>query len=59
MDSKDLDILKKQIEELRYELNILMKYPEIFEEEVTMCSNKIDRLINKYMIYSKKKFTKT
>lgn len=47
--NKDLDVLKKEIEVLRDEINTYIEYPEIFKDELIETSNKIDELINKYM----------
>lgn len=53
MTDIDLEILKKQIESLREEINTYIEYPEIFREELIESSSKIDELINKYMNLSK------
>ncbi|MGL5312348.1 MAG: aspartyl-phosphate phosphatase Spo0E family protein [Peptostreptococcaceae bacterium] len=49
MANKDLEVLKKEIEVLRDEINTYIEYPEIFKDELVETSNKIDELINKYM----------
>lgn len=53
MTDIDLEILKKQIESLREEINTYIEYPEIFKDELIETSSKIDELINKYMNLSK------
>lgn len=54
MTNRELEELKKEIELLREEVNTYIEYPEIFKEELIESSNKIDILINKYMLLSKK-----
>lgn len=53
MANSELETLKKEIEELRQEINTYIQYPEIFKEELVEASQKIDILINKYMFLSK------
>ena len=54
MTNRELESLKKEIELLREEINTYIEYPEIFKEELIESSNKIDILINKYMLLSNK-----
>lgn len=54
MANRELEALKKEIETLREEINTYIEYPEIFKDELVESSNKIDILINKYMILSSK-----
>ncbi|MBO3444697.1 MULTISPECIES: aspartyl-phosphate phosphatase Spo0E family protein [Clostridia] len=54
MANRELEALKKEIETLREEINTYIEYPEIFKDELVDSSNKIDTLINKYMILSSK-----
>lgn len=49
MANNDAEVLKKEIEVLRDEINTYIEYPEIFKDELVESSNKIDILINKYM----------
>lgn len=49
MAYNDADVLKKEIEILRDEINTYIEYPEIFKDELVEASSKIDVLINKYM----------
>ena len=53
MTDIDLEILKKQIESLRDEINTYIEYPEIFKDELIETSSKIDELINKYINVAK------
>lgn len=53
MTDMDLEILKKQIESLREEINTYIEYPEIFKDELIETSSKIDELINKYINVAK------
>jgi hypothetical protein len=53
MTDIDLEILKKQIESLREEINTYIEYPEIFKDELIETSSKIDELINKYINVAK------
>lgn len=53
MTNIDLEILKKQIESLREEINTYIEYPEIFKDELIETSSKIDELINKYINVAK------
>ncbi len=46
---KTLDELKKDIEELREEINRYIEYPDIFKEEIQSTSQKIDICINEYL----------
>jgi len=59
LHSDNLEILKKEIEELRNELNNFMKYPDIFKDEIMKCSEEINEKINEYMKHKKNYFTKT
>lgn len=52
MTNRELEALKKEIEILREEINTYIEYPEIFKEELIETSNKIDTLINKYIMLS-------
>ncbi|MEG1310707.1 MAG: aspartyl-phosphate phosphatase Spo0E family protein [Romboutsia sp.] len=54
MANRELDALKNEIEALRDEINTYIEYPEIFKDELVESSNKIDTLINKYMILTSK-----
>lgn len=54
MTNRELEELKSEIELLREEVNTYIEYPEIFKEELIESSNKIDILINKYMLLSNK-----
>ncbi len=54
MVSSEIEALKREIEELRDEINTYIEYPEIFKEELVDSSGKIDILINKYMSLSSK-----
>ena len=49
MADNDIEVLKKEIELLRDEINTYIEYPEIFKDELVESSSKIDRLINTYM----------
>jgi len=53
MTDIDLEILKKEIESLREEINTYIEYPEIFKDELIETSSKIDELINKYINVAK------
>ena len=53
MTKNELDTLKNEIEELRQEINTYIQYPDIFKDELIEASQKIDLLINKYIILSK------
>ena len=53
MTDIDLQILKKEIESLREEINTYIEYPEIFKDELIETSSKIDELINKYINVAK------
>ncbi len=54
MVSSEIEVLKREIEALRDEINTYIEYPEIFKEELVDSSGKIDILINKYMSLSSK-----
>ncbi len=54
MTNRELEVLKEDIETLREEINTYIEYPEIFKDEIIEASNKIDILINKYIIMSNK-----
>lgn len=49
MEKCELETLKKEIEEVRDQINTYIEYPEIFKEELRESSHKIDVLINKYI----------
>lgn len=53
MENSELEIIKKEIEEVREQINTYIQYPEIFEDELTEASKQIDILINKYIYLSK------
>lgn len=53
MANRKLEVLKKEIETLREEINTYIEYPEIFKDELVESSKKIDDLINKYIHLSK------
>lgn len=53
MANRELEVLKKEIEELREEINTYIEYPDIFRDELVESSKKIDDLINKYIHLSK------
>lgn len=53
MTEKKLNLLKKEIEDLREEINTYIEYPEIFKDELVSTSSKIDDAINKYIKLSK------
>ncbi|WFD11200.1 aspartyl-phosphate phosphatase Spo0E family protein [Tepidibacter hydrothermalis] len=44
-----LEELKRDIEELREEINRYIEYPDIFKEEILSTSQKIDICINEYL----------
>ncbi|MCT4508307.1 MAG: aspartyl-phosphate phosphatase Spo0E family protein [Tepidibacter sp.] len=46
---KKLEELKRDIEELREEINRYIEYPDIFKEEILSTSHKIDICINEYL----------
>ncbi|CAH2214493.1 aspartyl-phosphate phosphatase Spo0E family protein [Tepidibacter aestuarii] len=46
---KKLEELKRDIEELREEINRYIEYPDIFKEEIQSTSHKIDTCINEYL----------
>lgn len=50
MDKNHLAHIKEQIEVLREELNVFIEYPDIFSSEIEEYSDKINKLINEYMI---------
>lgn len=50
MDKNHLSHIKEQIEILRDELNVFIEYPDIFSSEIEEYSDKINKLINEYMI---------
>lgn len=41
--------IKRNIEDLREEINRYIEYPDIFKEEILNTSRKIDELINEYL----------
>lgn len=49
MENNELEALKKEIEEVRDQINTYIEYPEIFKKELIEASHKIDVLINKYI----------
>ena len=49
MENNELEMIKKEIEEVREQINTYIQYPEIFEDELTEASKHIDILINKYI----------
>ena len=53
MTNNDLNLLKKEIESLREEINTYIEYPDIFKEELVSTSHKIDEAINKYITLTK------
>ena len=53
MENNELEMIKKEIEEVREQINTYIQYPEIFEDELTEASKQIDILINKYIYLSK------
>lgn len=46
---KELEAIKKEIEELREHINRYVEYPDIFEEELLTTSRQLDKHINEYM----------
>lgn len=54
MANSELDILKGEIDALREQMHAYMEYPEIFKDELLESSNKIDMLINKYIVLRNK-----
>ena len=38
MENNELEMIKKEIEEVRQQINTYIQYPEIFEEELTEAS---------------------
>lgn len=54
MVNSEIEVLKKEIEVLRDEINTYIEYPDIFKDELVDSSNKIDILINKYISLSNK-----
>ena len=54
MENKELDVLKEEIDALREQMHTYMEYPEIFKNELLESSNKIDALINEYMVLASK-----
>ncbi|GAA3657172.1 aspartyl-phosphate phosphatase Spo0E family protein [Asaccharospora irregularis] len=53
MADRELQVLKKEIELIREEINTYIEYPDIFRDELLEASKKIDILINKYMYLNK------
>lgn len=49
MDKSGLETLKKDIEEVREQINTYIEYPEIFKDELVESSQRIDMLINEYI----------
>lgn len=54
MENKELEVLKEEIDALREQMHTYMEYPEIFKSELLESSNKIDELINEYMVLASK-----
>lgn len=54
MSNSELEILKEEIDALREQIHAYMEYPEIFKDELLESSSKIDILINKYMVLTRK-----
>lgn len=50
MNENHILYIKTQIEMLREELNVFVEHPEIFSNEIKEYSEKINKLINEYMI---------
>lgn len=50
MINTEMELLKKEIEKVREEINAYIEYPEIFKEELVDSSKKIDELIYKYYL---------
>ena len=53
MEKNEFEMIKKEIEVVRQQINTYIQYPEIFEEELTEASKQIDILINIYIHLSK------
>ena len=53
MENNELEMIKKEIEEVREQINTYIQYPEILEDELTEASKQIDILINKYIYISR------
>lgn len=53
MENNELEMIKKEIEEVREQINTYIQYPDIFDEELKQASKQIDILINKYIYLSK------
>jgi len=45
----ELKAIKKEIEELRENINRYIEYPDIFEEELLKTSRQLDEYINEYI----------
>ena len=54
MVNSELEMLKQEIDALREQIYAYMEYPEIFRDELSESSSKIDILINKYMALTSK-----
>ena len=54
MSNSELEILKEEIDAWREQIHAYMEYPEIFKDELLESSSKIDILINKYMVLTRK-----
>ncbi|KXZ40321.1 Spo0E like sporulation regulatory protein [Alkalithermobacter thermoalcaliphilus JW-YL-7 = DSM 7308] len=44
-----IEEIRREIEDLREEINRYVQYPDIFKEELESTSMKIDSLINEYL----------
>ena len=53
MENFELETLKKEIEQVRDQINTYIEYPDIFRDELIESSQKIDVLINEYINASK------
>ena len=49
MENFELETLKKEIEQVRDQINTYIEYPDIFRDELIESSQKIDVLINEYI----------
>ena len=43
MENNELEMIKKEIEEVREQINTYIQYPEIFEDELTEASKQIEK----------------
>ena len=53
MENNELEMMKKEIEEVREQINTYIQYPDIFRDELEEASKQINILINKYIYLSK------